>query len=30
MRVAFNTVEWECGVDLDPEFVCDMCRMLAE
>lgn len=30
VRVAFNTVEWECGVDLDPEFVYEKCRMLAE
>lgn len=21
VRIAFDTVEWECGVDLDPEFV---------
>lgn len=21
VRVAFDTVEWDCGVDLDPEFV---------
>ena len=21
VRVAFDTVEWECGVDLDPEFI---------
>jgi hypothetical protein len=21
VRVAFDTLEWECGVDLDPEFV---------
>ena len=20
-RVAFDTIEWDCGVDLDPEFV---------
>ena len=30
VRVAFNTVEWECGIDLDPEFVYHKCRMLAE
>lgn len=23
VRVAFDTVEWECGVDLDPEFICN-------
>lgn len=21
VRVAFDSVEWECGVDLDPEFI---------
>ncbi|MSN27302.1 MAG: DUF2442 domain-containing protein [Geobacter sp.] len=21
VRVAFDTIEWECGVDLDPEYV---------
>lgn len=21
VRVAFDTIEWNCGVDLDPEFV---------
>jgi len=21
VRVAFDTIEWDCGVDLDPEFV---------
>jgi hypothetical protein len=21
VRIAFDTVEWDCGVDLDPEFV---------
>ena len=25
VRVAFDTVEWECGVDLDPEFVYAKC-----
>ena len=25
VRVAFDTVEWECGVDLDPEFVYARC-----
>jgi len=23
--VAFDTIEWECGVDLDPEFVYAKC-----
>ena len=26
-RVAFDTVEWDCGVDLDPEFVHARCKM---
>jgi hypothetical protein len=27
VRIAFDTVEWECGVDLDPEFVRAKCKM---
>jgi hypothetical protein len=27
VRIAFDTVEWECGVDLDPEFVRAKCRV---
>ncbi|MDQ7825691.1 MAG: DUF2442 domain-containing protein [Candidatus Eremiobacteraeota bacterium] len=26
VRVAFDTVEWECGADLDPEYVYAKCR----
>ena len=26
VRVAFDTIEWDCGVDLDPEFVYEQCR----
>ena len=26
VRVAFDTIEWESGVDLDPEFVYEKCR----
>ncbi len=26
VRVAFDTLEWESGVDLDPEFVYAKCR----
>jgi len=26
VRVAFDTIEWECGVDLDPEFVYKRCK----
>jgi hypothetical protein len=29
VKVAFDTVEWECGVDLDPEFVRAKSRMTA-
>jgi len=25
VRVAFDTIEWDCGVDLDPEFVYEKC-----
>ncbi len=25
VRVAFDTIEWDCGVDLDPEFVYARC-----
>ena len=25
VRVAFDTIEWECGVDLDPEYVYAKC-----
>ena len=25
VRVAFDTIEWDCGVDLDPEFVYAKC-----
>ena len=27
IRVAFDTVEWDCGVDLDPEFVRAKCTI---
>ena len=29
VRVAFDTVQWECGLDLDPEFVNRKCKMAA-
>jgi hypothetical protein len=29
VRVAFGTVEWTCGADLDPEFVYEKCRLTA-
>jgi len=25
VRVAFDTIEWDCGVDLDPEYVYAKC-----
>jgi hypothetical protein len=28
VRISFDTVEWECGVDLDPEFVRAKCRIV--
>lgn len=27
VRVAFDTIEWDSGVDLDPEFVYAKCEM---
>mgnify|MGYP001300227600 CR=1 FL=1 len=27
VRVSFDTVEWDSGVDLDPEFVYDHCQV---
>ncbi|MFP4683952.1 MAG: DUF2442 domain-containing protein [Ectothiorhodospira sp.] len=26
VRVSFDTVEWDSGIDLDPEFVYEKCR----
>ena len=28
VKVAFDTVEWDSGVDLDPEFVYQKCRSI--
>lgn len=28
VRVAFDTVEWDAGIDLDPEFVYRKCQLL--
>ncbi|MBN1506383.1 MAG: DUF2442 domain-containing protein [Sedimentisphaerales bacterium] len=28
VRIAFDTVEWECGADLDPEFIRAKCRVV--
>ncbi len=30
VRVAFDTIEWDCGVDLDPEFVYAKCKMTTQ
>ncbi|MFH1741273.1 MAG: DUF2442 domain-containing protein, partial [bacterium] len=27
VRVSFDTIEWDCDVDLDPEFVYAKCKM---
>ena len=29
VTVAFDTIEWESGVDLDPEFVYDKCKKVS-
>lgn len=26
VRIAFDTIEWDCGVDLDPEYVYARCK----
>jgi len=26
VRIAFDTIEWECGVDLDPEYIFAKCN----
>jgi hypothetical protein len=26
VRVSFDTLEWDSGIDLDPEFIYDKCR----
>ncbi len=26
VRIAFDTIEWDCGVDLDPEFIYEKCK----
>ena len=30
VRVAFDTIEWEVGVDLDPEFVYSKCQRMKQ
>lgn len=29
VAVAFDTIEWETGADLDPEFVYDKCKKIS-
>ncbi len=26
VRIAFDTIEWDCGVDLDPEYIYEKCK----
>jgi len=28
VKVSFDTVEWDCGVDLDPEYIYQKCMKL--
>lgn len=30
VRVSFDTIEWDCGVDLDPEFIHAKCRVASD
>lgn len=30
VRVSFDTIEWESGIDLDPEFVYEECKASAQ
>ena len=30
VRIAFDTLEWDCDVDLDPEFVYNKCKIAAQ
>jgi hypothetical protein len=29
VRIAFDTIEWDCGVDLDPEYIYAKCKARA-
>lgn len=29
VRVSFDTIEWDVGIDLDPEFIYERCRTAA-
>ncbi len=26
VRIAFDTIEWDCGIDLDPEYIYAKCK----
>ena len=26
VRISFDTIEWEAGIDLDPEFIYEQCK----
>jgi len=30
VNISFDTIEWDCGVDLDPEFIYENCRKRAK
>ena len=30
VHVSFDSIEWDCGVDLDPEFIYNHCKRPAE
>ncbi|MFP4030523.1 MAG: DUF2442 domain-containing protein [Desulfococcaceae bacterium] len=30
VRVSFDTIEWSCGIDLDPEFIYEKCELLGK
>jgi len=29
VRVSFDTIQWDCGADLDPEFVHSHCKIVS-
>jgi hypothetical protein len=30
VRVSFDTIEWDVGIDLDPEFIYEKCNVIAQ
>ena len=30
VRISFDAIEWQCGIDLDPEFIYEKCRKKAK